>query len=186
MYRRLLLILSCLAFLFSSGCALVAPKYSASLENVDKLKAASFQSISVGKFEVVPGKENANPISLRGSSLTSPYDNSYATYLAEAIKQELSLAGKYASDAQIEISGAIRKNDIYIMGLASGVIEARFVVTRSGKINYDQIKVINDSWDSSLMGAVAIPRAQQRYPIMVQKLLALLYADAAFMDALKQ
>jgi len=187
MYRQLLSVSICIATLFASGCALVAPKYSASLENVDKLKAASTQSISVGKFDAVPGKGNSNPISVRGSSLTSPYNNSYATYLAEAVKQELSLAGKFAPDAQIEISGAIRKNDIDISGFVTGngVIEARFVVTRSGKITYDQIKMINDSWGSSFVGAVAIPRAQQRYPVMVQKLLAQLYADPAFMDALK-
>ncbi len=187
MYRHLSLVLICVTVLFTSGCAVVAPKYSASLENVDKLKSISTQSVAVGKFEAIPEKGNSNPISIRGSSLTSPYDNSYALYLAEAMKQELSLAGKLAPDAQIEISGAIRKNDIDISGFSTGngVIEARFVVTRDGKISYDQIKVINDVWDSSFVGAVAIPRAQERYPIMVQKLLAELYADAAFMDALK-
>ena len=50
---------------------------------------------------------------------------------------------------------------------------------------YDQVKSIHDVWDSSFMGAIAIPRAQERYPIMVQKLLAELYTDPAFMGALQ-
>jgi hypothetical protein len=33
--------------------------------------------------------------------------------------------------------------------------------------------------------AVAIPRAVQEYPVAIQKLLASLYSDKAFIDALK-
>ena len=35
------------------------------------------------------------------------------------------------------------------------------------------------------MGGVAIPRAQQEYPRLVQRLLAILYSDQSFLDALK-
>jgi hypothetical protein len=41
------------------------------------------------------------------------------------------------------------------------------------------------SWDSSFVGAIAIPRAQQQYPMIVQKLLATLWGDAKFLDSLK-
>lgn len=172
---------------FSSGCSMVAPRYSASLENVQKIKAAATQAARVGTFESTQGKGNANPISLRGSSMASPYESSYAKYLAEALKQELSLAGKLTPDAVIEVSGALQQNDINIpaVGPGNGDIAARFVVTRGGERKYDQVKSIHDTWDSSFVGAVAIPRAQERYPSMVQKLLAELYSDPAFIQALK-
>lgn len=170
-----------------TGCAMNAPRYTASIENVQKIKDADVQPMKVGTFDSTPGKENANPISIRGSSLASPYDSSYAKYLAEALKQDLELAGKLAADAKIEISGALQKNDINIGAASSGSgdIEARFVIKRAGEVKYDQVKSIHDTWDSSFVGAVAIPRAQARYPTMVQKLLGELYSDPAFAAALK-
>jgi hypothetical protein len=169
------------------GCSMMAPQYSASIENVQKLKDAGIASARVGKFDSSPDRANANPISLRGSSLQSPYESSYAAYLAEAIKQELSLAGKLAAGTDIEISGALLKNDIDASGFstATGDIEARFVVKKGEAVRYDQLKTIHYDWDSSFAGAVAIPRAQQEYPRMVQRLLAELYNDQNFIQALK-
>ena len=186
MTRAILLPIALLAAALTSGCSMVAPKYSPSLENVQKLKDSGVQTTNVGAFESTPSKENPASISLRGSSLSSPYDGSYGKYLAEALKQELSLAGKLAADAQIQVTGALQKNNIDTgVGTAKGDIAARFVVTRSGAVRYDQVKSIHDEWDSSFVGAVAIPRAQERYPLIVQKLLAALYADPAFLQALK-
>ena len=185
--NKIYLLTSCLAmFALSSGCSMMAPRYTASIDNVQKIKDADTQPVRVGAFESIPGKGNSNPISIRGSSLASPYDSSYAKYIAEALRQDLELAGKLAPDAKIEISGALQKNDISIpVSSGTGDLEARFIVKRAGEIKYDQVKTIHDEWDSSFVGAVAIPRAQARYPIMVQKLLAELYADPAFIEALK-
>jgi len=170
----------------ASGCSLTAPRYTASLDNVQKLKDGAIEPTKVGAFRSEPAKDNAPTISLRGSSLASPYDSSYAQYLAEALKQELSMAGRLAPDAQIEVTGALQKNDISIpISTGSGDITARFIVTRGGAVRYDQVKSIHDEWDSSFVGAIAIPRAQEQYPVMVQKLLAALYADPAFIQALK-
>jgi hypothetical protein len=171
----------------TTGCSMVAPRYTASVENVQKLKDGDLQPAKVGAFESIPGKGNPKAISIRGASLNSPYDGSYGKYLAEALTQDLTLAGKLAADARIEISGVLQKNDINAAGFstATGDIEARFVVKREGAVRYDQIKTVHDEWDSSFMGNVAIPRAQQRYPVVMQKLLGSLYADPAFLDALK-
>jgi hypothetical protein len=187
MTRGLSVLVILASVMFGSGCSMVAPKYTASLESVQKLKDAGAGTASVGTFDSIPGVGNANPISLRGSSLASPYDGSYARYLAEALKQELSLSGRLAADAQVVVSGALQKNDINIPAASSGKgdLEARFVVTRQGTVRYDQVKSVHDEWDSSFFGNVAIPRAQERYPTMVQKLLAMLYSDPAFFEALK-
>lgn len=187
MTRTILLSIALAAAALSSGCSMMAPKYSPSLENVQKLKDSEAQTASVGAFESAPGKGNSASISIRGSSLSSPYDGSYANYLSEALKQELSLAGKLAPDAQIQVSGALQKNDINAGGFstASGDMEARFIVRRGGEVRYDQVKAIHDEWDSHFVGSIAIPRAQARYPVMVQKLLAALYSDPAFLQALK-
>lgn len=176
-----------LLVVFGSGCSMMAPQYSASIDNVETLKAASVHAAKVGKFESNKDKGNANPISIRGSGLTSPYENSYATYLEEAIKQELTLAGKMDPSSDIEISGVLQKNDIDASGFSSatGDIEARFVVKRGGAARYEQVKAVHYEWESSFVGAIAIPRAQQEYPKLVQKLLAMLYADQEFLKAIK-
>lgn len=187
MTRIALLSLALVAAALSTGCSMVAPRYSPSLENVQKLKDANLEPTKVAAFESTPGKANPKALTVRASSMSSPYDGSYANYLTEALKQELSLAGKLAPDAQVEVKGALQKNDISAGGFStnSGDIEARFVVTRGGTVKYDQVKSVHDEWESSFVGAVAIPRAQQRYPVIVQKLLAALYADPAFLQALK-
>jgi len=171
----------------TSACSTVAPQYSASIENVQLLKDAGIAASKVGKFESSPNPANANPISLRGSSMQSPYGNSYGLYLAEAIKQELMLAGKLNPDAGIEIGGTLLKNDIDTSGfsVASGDIEARFIVRKGDIVRYDKVKTVHREWESSFAGAVAIPRAQQEYPRVVQQLLSVLYADIDFLGALK-
>ena len=184
--RALVLTVLASSAVMAGGCSLTAPRYTASLDNVQKLKDSGIAPTKVGTFHSDSGKGNATNISMRGSSLASPYNNSYPDYLAEALKQELSLAGKLAPDAQIEVAGALQKNDIDVpLGTASGDMSARFIVTRGGTVRYDQVKSIHDEWESSFVAAIAIPRAQQQYPIMVQKLLAALYADPAFIQALK-
>jgi hypothetical protein len=170
----------------AGGCSLTAPRYAASLENVQRIKDGDIQPTRVGTFQAAPGLQTAKTVSLRGSSLGSPYENSFADYLAEALKQELSLAGKLSPDAQIEVSGILQKNDISIpLSRGNGDIAARFTVTRGDSVRYDQVKSVQDRWDSSFVGGIAIPRAQEQYPLMVQKLLAELYADPAFLQSLK-
>src|SRR5258706_9119129 len=120
MLRPSVALLLSTAFALSTGCSLVAPKYSPSLENVQKIKDANIQATRVGSFDFTAAAGNANPISLRGSSLNSPYGNSYANYIAEAVKQELTLARKFAADAPLEVSRPLQKNDVNIPALGKG------------------------------------------------------------------
>lgn len=187
MNRLRTLLLLVFSVILSTGCSVMAPQYSASLDNVQTLKDSGNYAAKVGEFTSGKDKGNANPISLRGSSLSSPYQNSYSNYLAEAVKQELSLAHKFSSSADVEVSGMLVKNDLDASGISvgRGEIEARFVVKKDNQIRYDQVKAVSHEWPSSFVGAIAIPRAIQEYPSLVQKLLAALYADNAFLSALK-
>jgi hypothetical protein len=155
------------------------------MENVQKLKDSGAKNARVGAFAA--GQDAANTsISLRGSSMTSPYVN-YANYLGEAIKQELVLAGKLAADSEVEISGILLKNEIDVSGFGTGYgdMEARFVVKKGSSIRYEGTKKAHTEWPSSFAGAVAIPRGKEEYPRLVQQLLSALYADKAFVEAIK-
>lgn len=178
-------ILTLLAVAALTGCSTMAPQYPASLDNVAVLKKDGAPA-RVASFQSSAAKENANPISLRGTSMNSPYQGSYANYLTEAIKQELTLAGKYSPDADIEISGSLLKNDLDATGVSTGhgVMAARFIVKQRDTVKYDKVKSVDHSWDSHFMGNIAIPAATTTYPNMVSKLLAALYTDPDFMSAL--
>jgi hypothetical protein len=186
--KRLSIAICALMFALSlTACSTVAPPYAPTLNNIATLKNADHANTKVGAFASSPGTGNANPISLRGTSMNSPYNGSYANYVAEAIKQELTLAGKYSTDARIEISGTLLSNDIDASGFSTGRanIAARFVVKNNETVKFDKVKSVVHEWDSSFVGAIAIPAAIREYSATVNKLLAALYADTEFDAAVK-
>jgi len=163
-----------------------APPYQPSLDNVELLKKTASPT-ALGSFTVQAGGPGVVAIGLRGSSMNSPVGADYAAYLAGALYQELQLAGKLNPKSNVVITGLLLKNDIAAGGLStnSGEIEAQFTVINGGQERYRGTHRAEMSWESSLFGAVAIPKAQQQYPLLVQKLLTQLWADARFQAALK-
>ncbi|MCV2352851.1 hypothetical protein LNV09_01605 [Paucibacter sp. B2R-40] len=174
------------AMVFLGGCASKAQYYQLSVDNLSLIKTAP-KPVAVGAFTVNAGATGASSIGLRGSSMVSPLGSNFAEYLADALRQELSMAGKLDAGSAIEISGLLLKNDIAAGGIStnSGEIEARFIVKLAGVQRYDKTHRTEMSWESSLMGAIAISKAQQQYPLMVQKLLNQLLSDPAFQSAIK-
>jgi hypothetical protein len=169
------------------GCALQAPKYQASIDNVEQIKKAAIQPAALGSFTIQANASGGSSISLRGSPMSSSVGADYAAYLADALRQELALAGKLDPKSTLEISGVLIRNDIAAGGIVtnSGEVEARFVVRNGGSVRYDAIKRADLSWESSFIGGIAIPKAQQQYPVLVQQLLAKLLADPQFQVALR-
>jgi hypothetical protein len=169
------------------GCALQAASYQPSIDNVEAWKKSAANPVNLGSFTVKSDATGATSIGLRGNPMSSPVGADYAAYLADALRKELTLAGKLDPKSAIEISGALLKNDIAAGGVStnSGEIEARFVVKRDGAVRYDAVKRAEASWESSFVGAVAVPKAQQQYPLLVQQLVARLLADTQFQAALR-
>lgn len=174
------------AAIVSTGCAFQAPGYQPSLDNVEILKQKAAPT-AIGAFVVQAGAVGADAISLRGNSMRSAVGSDYAAYLAEALRQELVMAGKLDPASKVQISGVLLKNDVDASGFstATGEIEARFSVHRDGALAYEKTLRVDDSWESSLAGPVAIPKAVQQYPLLVQKLLNRLVSDAQFINAIR-
>lgn len=171
-----------------AGCAGPAPNYSPSIDNVEALKKSGINPTKTGAIQVAPGIPGGNSISMRGSSMVSPVGAHYGDYIAAALRQELELAKLYAADSPAEISGVLLVNNINAGGISTndGQIEARFVVKVKGQVRFDKVKRIEHKWEGAFAGAVAIPLAANNYPIMVQKLIGTLVADADFINALKK
>lgn len=175
-----------LAPILAAGCAMQAPPYHPSLDNVETLKKAASPA-ALGSFTVQAGGAGVVAIGLRASTMSSSVGADYAAYLATALSQELQLAGKLDPKSRIVIGGLLLKNDIAAGGISTntGEIEAQFTVVNDGQERYRATHRAQMSWESSVLGSVAIPKAQQQYPLMVQKLLSQLMADPLFQAALK-
>lgn len=171
----------------ASGCAMHTPAYQPSIDNVEALKKSQARPLMLGAFTVQAGAVGGTAIGLRANSMSSSVGSDYAAYLAEAVRQELALAGKLDPKSEISVSGVLLKNDIAAGGAStnSGEIEARFVVKSRDQVRYEAVKRVELSWESSFAGAIAIPKAQQQYPLLVQKLLTALFEDPQFQVAIR-
>jgi len=172
-------IIAAVLFAMLGGCSMLAPTYTASLENTDRLIRAGLAPARVGAFSAQAPARN-DSISVRGKTMT-PAQGSYAAYLADAVSQELQLARVLSPAADSEISGVLLKNDMDAAG--TGVIEARFLVRNGGRVQFDKIKAVEHRWQASYLDA--IPRAQQEYAVLVRKLVTDLFNDPEFTAALK-
>ena len=101
---------------------------------------------------------------------------------------ELDEARLLHPEATVELSGFLLKNELNAAGVttADAQIEARFVVRRGGQVRFEKVLTAKYEWDSSLFGNIAIPRAQQNYPVVIQKLLTALWTDPDFITAVKK
>lgn len=183
--RRMRLLLAAPAVLLGA-CSMVAPPYSPSVDNIESLKSMPAAHARLGEFSSTPGPANYYPVPLRADSMRSPVGKSFGDYLADAMTRELTMAGKLSPQSDVEIKATLITNDIDA-GLAQGSakLAARFVVTRSGDIRYDNVVSAQTQWDSAFAAMIAVPKAREEYPIAVQKLLGALYADPAFRKAIE-
>lgn len=171
--------------LLMSACSLPAPKYQPSASNSNILQDVTGKKISVGQFN--ESKTEVNHLSLRGGRLVSPYNDSYSQYLASALEEELRLAGVLDGSSDIKVSGMLIDNQLDISSFSIGTasITAKFSVSRQNKLVYEQTLSASHQWDSSFVGAIAIPAGQNNYPVVVQKLFTALFSDKRFQAAVK-
>jgi hypothetical protein len=167
------------------GCAGPAPNYAPSIENVEAFKKSGGEAAKLSPITMNADLKGGTSLSLRANTMVSPVGANYADYISAALRQELELAKMFNPQSGTEISGVLLRNNIDAGGFSTnaGQIEVRFIVKRAGQVRFDKVKSIEHKWDSSFVGAVAIPLAVNNYPIMVQKLIASLVSDAEFVQA---
>lgn len=171
-----------------SGCASFnVPAYSPRYEVIDQLKKMPIEKLSVGDFQPTDPKATVNHISLRGASL-SPEHGTYADYLKDALRSDLSEMGIYDPASGTRLDATLLKNDIDVSGFSTGngVIAAKLSVTKLSKVVFEKTYTANTQFDSSFAGAVAVPKGQAEYPNLVRTLLQQIYLDKAFIEAVKK
>jgi hypothetical protein len=167
-----------------TGCAnlkMGAPV--ATLENTAALRAAGFVPANVGTFtagERMLARDKS--VSVRAAnSLESPIDSSFTQYLRETLKVELASAGLLDANSGTVITGTLIDTELDpAMSSGTGSLTARFVVTRDGKLRFDRELKVSSTWESSFIGAIAIPAAMREYEGLYRKLVTTLMNNAEF------
>lgn len=174
------------AMLFAlAACANVpAPAYQPGVGNLQTLRVST-TPIGVDDFAAAAGV-NDRKFGLRADSMTGAgSDGAFSTYLQQALEAELRNAGRLDDAAGLRLSGTLTQNQLDANGLSVGdaTVGARFVLTRDGEVIYNEVHSVDHQWESSFIGALAIPAAMQGYSATVQKLIGQLFADPAFVEA---
>jgi hypothetical protein len=172
-----------------TGCASITmsqPK--ASVETTAKLRGAHAAPVALGSFKLDAGKSAGmdKSMSVRGAnSISSPIEGSFAKYLGETLKVELEAAGLLDPASAVNVSGTLTQSELDpAIGTGTGSLAARFVVQRAGKVNFDRELKVSSEWESSFMGAVAIPAAAGGYEGLYRKLVSALIDDQDFRKAI--
>ncbi len=173
--------------LMITGCTIMAPSYTPDYSSLDALKRRNVSKVAIGPVEPKDPNAKVNNITLRGSTLASP-SGTYAQYLEDAIKSDLSDANLLDQNSLFSLSAFLINNDINIAGFGTGygTIEARFSINRNGTALFDKIIAVGTEFESSFAGAVAIPKGQNEYPNLVRALLKKLYIDEEFINVLQR
>ncbi|GAA0654881.1 hypothetical protein [Brevundimonas lenta] len=161
-----------------------APAYQPGIANLQVLRAGA-APIAVDDFAADAGVNNSR-FSLRGNTMTGAgVDSDFSTYLQQALESELRTAGRLDAASGLRLSGTLTTNrlDAADSAVGNATVGARFVLTRDGRVVYDRRLVADHTWESSFMGAIAIPAAFQGYAATVQMLIGQLFADPAFIEA---
>lgn len=180
--KKLLVVLT-LATLFS-GCSIMAPNYSPTVKSAQAVKSSNAAPVSLTK--ATAAKPDLNKVSLRGNALKSPTGD-YSSYIEQALKKELSDAGLLDTKSTVAIGTQLTKNDIDTsMAKGKGDLAAVFTVTKNGSKVFEKEITAHEEWESSFVGAIAIPNAMNAYPTLVNDLIVNLFKDKDFLKAISK
>lgn len=155
--------------------------FQPSFERVGQLKAAGSQPVAVDAVTGGPDR-----LSVRGNGAISPVGKNFGDYLKAALEAELGKAERLSAASNIKLRANIIETDINAAGAstANATLTALVTVDKAAQQIYSKQFSARHEWESSFVGAVAIPRAIQAYPGVVEAFLNQLYADPEFKRAL--
>lgn len=186
--KNLLSILIVLVGASMSACTLNAPRYDAGLANTMTLRHAGIQPLAVGQISSPKASGvNVEHLTIRGSTYASP-TGSFKSYIRDALIEELARAEILDDKSHLRLDGILLRNELNGANMSTGYadIEMEFIVKRNEETLFDKKIVGREEWPSSFVGAVAIPRAANNYPLAIRRLVSNLIADDEFISAVRK
>lgn len=183
--RGLRLAAALVAVALLPGCvSMPAPAYQPGIGNTERLIHMPMAPLAIGTFDAAPGIDK--PLNVRGSHLAGGADGTFAGYIRDALATELRTAGRLDATAGTRVGGTLLMNDLHASTAEGGArIRMRFTVERDGLRTYDRELAVQHAWESSFIGAIAIPAAMDNYAGAVQKLIGQLLDDPDFRRAVE-
>lgn len=169
----------------TSGCATTLAPHQPSVDTVTLLRSAGMEKLAVGDFKLAPGSKPDIDRSVTSRAATAlPAEGSFSAYLKAALVSDLKAAALYDTGAPLIVQGQLVDAQLDT-GMSTGraIVSARFQVTHSGQTVFDKTLKDDHTWESSFIGAVAIPRAINEYQAAYANLLGQLYKDPEFLTA---
>lgn len=172
------------AALILQGCGVSMPRYEPNFDNVQALKSqAPLAKLSSPEVVADSGQDS---LSVRANPIRSP-EGSVSKHVQNALESELRLAGLLDPASSRRLGVRLRRSELNApIGTGNGVISADFDLRDGDRSLYRSNKTVSDAWNSSFVGAIAIPAAANAFNPLVRKLLAELYRDPAFIKAMKE
>ncbi|MDO9305166.1 MAG: hypothetical protein Q7T77_07530 [Sulfuricurvum sp.] len=182
--KNLLLIIF-IAILFS-GCSVKSALYKPDFNSINELKTLNIKPMAIQRGN--SQNQAVNEISLRASKMFSPYGENFEEYLKVSLEEHLKSANLFDKNSNLLVTSTLLKNEVETGLAATGTadISANFTLNKDGQLIYDKTLTIHHEWDSSFVGAIAIPNATENYPIAIQKLINKLMADDDFLRAIRK
>nr|WP_293244264.1 hypothetical protein [Panacagrimonas sp.] len=170
-----------------SGCStLPLGEPQASLDNLERIRRSPVAPLDVGAFTRGAGVSAADDKShgVRSNSVVAPR-GSFAAYLGETLRAELSGAGRYQRGAPLVLRGQLLETTLDGSSTRQGTasLAARFELLRDQSVVYRSELRVADRWDSAFIGVEAIPAAVNHYQDLYRRLVGQLFGDAKFIEA---
>ncbi|CAN5744329.1 hypothetical protein BH11PSE1_BH11PSE1_08020 [soil metagenome] len=177
------------ALLTLSACAVPAiDAYQPTIANAQAARGADLPAIRVGDFILASGLPAGldRSVVIRASTLRPPKGDSFSKYLGDCLAAELRAAGKLDPAANVVITGALTESKVSSgVSVGEASLGATFTVTRDGRRVFQKALWVSTVWESSFMGAIAIPDAMNQYTALYGKLVGALLSDEEFRAAIK-
>jgi hypothetical protein len=154
--------------------------------NVQAAKAAAIIPTNVLPFKLAEGKDPKmdRSMSVRATTLVAP-TGSFAQHLQATLETELRAAGLLDKNSIASIEGLLTDCQLdSAMSQGTGRLASRIIVRRQGKTVYDKDVAVDAAWESSFVGAIAIPAAINEFTALFGKVVGKLLNDPDFRQAL--
>lgn len=150
------------------------------------LRAQLPRAVATQRFSLARA-ELGNSVNIRGSTLHPPKGMTFGDVLQQALDTQLRSAGKLDPAATAAIGGQLTDNTAG-ENIAHGhaVIGADVFVERGGTRVFARHYAVTSAWDSSFIGAIAIPEAFNRYDGLYSDLARKILNDPDLIAALAE
>jgi len=97
-----------LAAFVLTGCGIKTSDYSVSADNVQKLR--SYKDVKLGLNTFTANNKNESTVLCRAAeTIETPNDEPFEKYIEDALRDELIMAGIYDKNADLKLSGNLKK-----------------------------------------------------------------------------